>query len=309
MKKRILTFAVAIVAVVALVVVSNLDSDNTSNKAGGLSLNLQEANAQKDTTITNIVSFAEVNQTSEEGLFQILSVGSWEHQHNGYYVGADFIATVSTQFGVVCPTYDARLGINMGNGKLEVKAGNFTRNGVKTAGFDPQFINFCTLAGEAAPVSKAVQLSYIGKSTKVMVGHQGGDKFYSFKDGNYYLCMEQAIKNVALSGGVNFTEQTTGYAAMKWTAGNDVFTATANNICAEGQNFVISYNHANINVGKGMKMNVGCALWNQTQTEKSGIQMVAGLNKGRVNLFAQAGGYLLSPTFTPVWGLGLNYKL
>ena len=305
MRKNLIYFVVAIVVVIISIVMNKQDG-NVKTAGGGISL--KEANAQqKDTTVTNVVSFLELNSTTDENLAQVLSIGSWEHQHGLYYVGGDAVATVSTQFGICCPTYDARIGINLNNNKFEVKVGNFTRNGVKTAGFDPQFMNFCTLAGESASVSNAVQLSYTGKNTKLYIGHQGGDKFYTLNGGNYYVGAEQTIKKVALSGGVNFTEQTTGYAAVKWTTGKNVFTATANNISSENQNFILSYNHNNINVGKGIKMNVGGALWNQP--EKSGIQMVTGFNKGRVNLFAQAGGYLLSTAFTPVFGLGMNYKL
>jgi hypothetical protein len=200
------------------------------------------------------------------------------------------------------------LGYNFNNFKLECKGGNFTRNNVKTAGFDPQFQNDLLIFGEGVSVNNAMQLALISKNTKIMFGHQGGDKFYSFNGGNYYISAEQNIKNlVALSGGVNFTEKTSGYAAAKLTCKNNVVTATANNIGTENKSFVLSYNRTNIKVGKSMKMNLGTALW--SQTDKQGLRMVAGLNKGRFNLFAQAGGYLMNGIVKPTWGLGASCNL
>lgn len=304
--KKVFYF-VCVIVLVVMCVVTNKNKEVNIAGLTGKGLNLKEMN---DTTTANVVSFAEANTTTEgqKNLFQILSVGTWEHQYsNGFYTGADAIATVSSEFGVMCPTYDVRLGANFEGFRLEVKSGNFCRNNVKTAGFDPQFQNFCTVSGEGAAVSNAVQVSFLSANTKVSLGHQGGEKFYKFNSGNYYLSAEQRIKNLSISGGLNFDENTTGYTAMKLNSGNNIYTATANNLGCEKQNFVLSYNRNNVRVAKNVNMNLGTALW--LQSEKKGLQVVGGLNLKGVNLFAEMGGYLLKKSLTPVFGLGASYKL
>jgi hypothetical protein len=176
---------------------------------------------------------------------------------------------------------------------------------VTTVGFGPQFGNNCILWGEPASVSNAVQMSILTKNTKVYFGHQGGEKFYSFCDGNYYVGAEQKIKNLSLSGGINFTEQTTGYAAGKWSYKNNTITATANKIGTEDRNFVASYVRSGISLGKGVCMSVGGTYWHQT--EKSGWMIVTGLNKKKFTLFTQAGMNILQGK--PLFGVGLNYNL
>lgn len=306
MKKRVFNLVAVIIAVFGLIFVSNIDSDiDRTSKAGGLSLNLQEAN---DTSKTSIITFAEVNQTSEQSLAQVTTIANWERQRsNNLFYGINAIGTVSTQFGIMCPTLDAFGGRNFDGFRIEAKVGNFTRNNVKSSGFDPQFANFAILLGESAAVSNAVQLSYIDSNTKIMVGHQAGSSFYSFKDGNYYLCMEQTIKNVALSGGVDFAENTTGYGAVKVNCKNDVFTVNGNKLGSDGQNLLLSYNHNNISLGRGVNMGVGSALW--FQKDVTGLHLVSAFGKGNVKLFAQAGGRWQSNIFTPILGLGMNYKL
>lgn len=300
-------YFVAVVIVVVIAIVCNKVNNGFSIAGIGDGKSLMELNKQ-DTTKVSAVAFAEENYNTTDGnLAQITTIASYEHMNNGIYVGADGIFTVSSQFGVCCPTNDVRLGLDFGTYRLEAKVGNFTRNTVKTGNFDPQFQNDLILLGEPASVSNAIQLSYLSKNTKVFAGYQGSSKFYSFEGGNYYLGAEQTVKNVSVSGGLNLSEQNTGYAAAKVKAGNNVFTATANNIGAANKSFVLAYNHNNINVGKGVKMNLGASLWNQA--EKTGLRMVAGFNKGRVNLFAQAGGQWLSEGFKPMIGLGTSYKL
>ncbi|MEE6207331.1 MAG: hypothetical protein VZR95_04680 [Alphaproteobacteria bacterium] len=223
------------------------------------------------------------------------------------YTGADLVGTASSQFGVMAPTIDFRCGYDFNTFKIEGKVGNFTRNNVKTAGFDPQFMNDCILFGEAAPVSKAMQLSLMYNSTNVFVGHQGGTDFYKFNDGNYYAGIEQKISNVAVSGGMDFAETTTGYAAAKWSHSNNVVALTCNKLGSENQNFVLSYVHNNIPVCKNVKMSVGTALL--SQTEKKGLHIVTGFNTGKLNLFAEAGGTLFNSVLTPKFGLGASYKM
>ena len=303
MKKSIISFVVAIVLVFGLVVVGNLDTVRDTFKAGGL-WSLKEAN---DTSKTSMTTFAEVNATTEEKLAQITSIASWERELSGYFYGIDAVGTVSTQFGVMCPTLDARGGVDFGTFRLEAKVGDFTRNSVKTSNFDPQFANFAILLGESASVSNAVQLSYVDSNTKIMVGHQAGSYFYSFKDGNYYICAEQTFGNVSVSGGVDFAENTTGYGAVKLSCKNDVFTVNGNKLGTDGQNLLLSYNHKILSLGRGINMGIGSALW--LQSGVTGLHIVSGFGKGNVKLFAQAGGRWQSSTFTPMIGLGLNYKM
>lgn len=296
MKQNVFKFVVAIVLVAIAVVVNNIETNSEVQTAGG-GLSLKQAN---DTTKTNVVAFAQGNATTDgEYLGQITVITNWEHQYgNGIFVGADLIGTASTQFGVMAPTVDARCGLDFNTCRLELKAGNFTRNSVTTVGFGPQFGNNCILWGEPAAVSNAVQMSLIAKNTKVYFGHQGGEKFYSFCDGNYYVGAEQKIKNISLSGGVNFTEKMTGYAAAKWSAKNNTVTFTANKLGSEDQNFVASYVRSNIPLGKGVRMSVGGTYWHQP--EKFGWLVVTGLSKGKFTLFTEAGS---------LFGGGFNYNL
>ncbi|MBR3677052.1 MAG: hypothetical protein IKN71_07975 [Alphaproteobacteria bacterium] len=306
MKKNLVYFVAIIVAVVISIVVTRFDSTNLNIAGGGLSL--KKLNG--DTTVTSTVAFAEVNTTTnKENLAQVTSITNWERQRvGGYFYGFDIIGTASTEFGIMCPTYDARLGVDFEGFRLEGKVGCFTRNSVKSSGFDPQFANYTIAAlGEPASVANCVQISYIAKNTRIMLGHQGGSKFYSFKDGNYYISMEQHIKNLAVSGGIDFTETTSGYASVKYSAKNDVITLSCNKLGCENENYLLSYNHNNISLGKGVDMSVGSALW--LQKELQGLRVVSGIGKGSFKLFAEAGGLIQSKSFTPVLGLGMSYKL
>lgn len=306
MKQNLIKFVAVIILVMIAVVVSNQMSETGFFTAGGPGKSLKD---QNDTTKTNVVAFAQGNATTDgEYLGQVTVITNWEHQYgNGIFVGADLIGTASTQFGVMAPTIDARCGLDFNAFRMELKVGNFTRTSVTTSGFDPQFANNCIVWGESAAVSNAVQLAILAKNTKLYVGHQGGEKFYQFNDGNYYAGAEQRIGNIALSGGVNFTEQTTGFAAGKWSCKNNTITATANKLGSEDRNFVLSYVRNGISLGKGVHMSLGNALY--FQSEKSGWQLVTGLNKGKFTLYTQAGGYVTSGIITPVFGVGTNYNL
>jgi hypothetical protein len=185
--------------------------------------------------------------------------------------------------------------------------GNFNRNSVTTTGFDPQFANFLCLLGEGASVSNAVQLSLITKHGKMLVGHQGGKQFYSC-DGNFYASAELNIQNVALSGGINFTENPTGYAAAKWANKNNLVALTCNNLGGDAQNFVLSFVRSNIPVYKGITMNIANALWYKSQNQ--GVQVVTAFNMSNTTLYAQVGGQLNNmKNFTPIFGLGVKCKL
>lgn len=306
MKRSISYFVAGLVLVAIYVVLSNLESGNFFT-AGNNLWDLRKANS--DTTTTSVVAFVEANQTTDQNLEQVTTIMNWEKQcRNGLFFGADLIGCVSTEFGVVCPTYDVKFGANFANsGRLECKVGNFTRNSVKTSGFDPQFMNFTTISGDPASVSNAVQLSYALNGTKVMFGHQAGSKFYQLNDGNYYVGAEQKIKNFSISGGADFAEKTTGYAAAQVRCGKSILNVNCNKLGSENENYIFSYNYNGINLGKGFAMNVGSALY--LQTAKSGLHVVTGICKGSYKLFAEAGGYKIGQTIKPLVGLGLNYKL
>lgn len=303
MKNRVISFVVVIL-VVAVAIVLDKQGGNFFTAGGGLSLK-----QMNDTTTTSVVAFAEANTTTDQNLAQVSTIMNYEHLYgNGIYVGADLIGCVSTEFGIMCPTYDMRAGLDFVNGgRLELKCGNFTRNSVKTSGFDPQFMNFTTVSGDPASVSNAVQLAYSNGGTKVMIGHQAGSKFFKFNDGNYYAGFEQRINGFAVGGGMDFAEKATGYAAAQVRYGKNVLNVNCNKIGSENQNYILSYNYNGINLGKGYLLNVGSALYKQTA--KSGLHVVAGLCKNNYKLFAQFGGYKTAETTKSLFGLGLNVKL
>ena len=306
MKQRLVIFVSVVVLVFVAVLMSQFDGGNFFT-AGNGGWNLKQMN--NDTTITSVVAFAEANQTSDQSLAQATTIMNYEHLYgNGMYVGADLIGCISTEFGIMCPTYDMRAGLDFVNGgRLELKCGNFTRNSVKTSGFDPQFMNFTTVSGDPASVSNAVQLAYTNGGTKVMIGHQAGSKFFKFNDGNYYAGFEQKIKGFAVSGGMDFAHAMTGYAAAQLKCGKNVFNVNCNKLGSDNENYIFSYNYNGINLGKGFAMNVGSALY--LQSAKSGLHVVTGLCKGSYKLFAEAGGYKIGQTVKPLVGFGLNYKL
>lgn len=305
MKKQLISFVGILVLVFVAIVVSNLENGGSFFTAGNNFWNLNKEN-KKDTAVVSV--FFEANQTSDQPLAQGLAIMSYEHGNNGLFIGTDLVGCASTEFNVMCPTYDMKFGADFTNGgRLECKVGNFTRNSVKTNGFDPQFGNFCTLAGDPASVSNAVQLSYTLNGTKLMVGHQAGSKFYQFNDGNYYIGAEQRIGNFAISGGADFTETVTGYAAAQVRCGKNVFNVNCNKLGTEAQNYIVSYNYNGISLGKGYMLNLGSAFYKQTA--KSGVHVVAGLCKNNYKLFAQFGGYKTAETTKSLIGLGLNVKL
>lgn len=293
---------------VAAIVVMNQEKQCSDVKTAGGWKSVVSLKDLNDTLKMNMKSFAAVNKANSENLAQVTSIVNLERDfRQGFYYGLDGVGTVSTQFGIMAPTLDVRGGVMFHSFQLEVKVGNFTRNSVTTNGFDPQFANQCILWGESAPVSNAVQVSLMGKNTKVAFGHQGGDSFYSLNGGNYYFSAEQKVKNVSLSGGVDLGEATTGYAAVKWSTKNNVFTLTGNKLGSADKNFVFSYVRNNIPVAKGMNMSLGNALFHQGDTNR--LHLVATLHMGRFDLSTQTGGTMVQSTFTPLWGLGVNYKM
>lgn len=305
MKKQVLSF-VAIVILIAVVVVFNSQKQEITKAGFPTGKSLKELN---DTMKANVVGMAQANYSSEDGsLFQLMAIVNLEYQYNnGLYVGYNAIGTASTQFGVMCPTNAFFTGYNFGTSRVEAKCGNFTRNGITTAGFDPQFGNFTIILGESAAVSNAMQVAFITDGLKLYAGHQAGDKFYTLNDGNYYAGIEKCLGNFSIGGGADFTHTIVGYADVKWSFNNNAITATANQLGGEGQNFVLSYVRRGIDLGKGVNLSLASAMWKQA--EKSGCRLVAGVNKGRFTLYTEAGGIMNTNIFTPLWGLGFNCNM
>jgi hypothetical protein len=302
MKKNVIRFAMAIVIIAIAVFVSNSEYRNNNQTAGG-GISLKE---MTDTSKCNVTMIGEANATTEQQLGQVTGIANYEHNYGWYYVAADLVGCVSTEYNVACPTCDVRLGANFNFGKVEIKSGTFARNSVKTTGFDPQFSNFTINSGENYTAANATQISIIANATKVYFGHKGSS-FFKLNDGNYYAGGEQRIGNFTVAGGMDFAEVKSGYAAAKWNSKNNSFTITANNIGLDSKNYIISYNRSNIKVGKGFGMNIASALYKNST--KTGLHVVGGLHKGSATLFAQFGGYVSENVFKPVIGLGTNVKL
>lgn len=300
-QKVIILVAVALVVIVSILIGTNQSNDV---KTAGMGINLNHAN---DTTITNTNASASIQKDNDkEELAQIMLVSGWTKQQNGLYVGYNMVGTVSTQFGVACPVLAFKAGADFDSFKLEAKVGQFGRNTITTTGFDAQFGNDCVLLGESATASKAAQLSYISKNTVLSVGHQGGESVYKFNDGSWYLCAQQGIGNVRVSGGVDFAEETKGFAAANWSDGkHHSVTVTGNNLGTDAKNCVLSYTCNRIPMKKSM-LNFGSAFY--FQKGKSGMRLVAGLTKGKMQFFTEAGGYLAQNVVKPTFGGGLNYN-
>jgi len=298
MKKNVIRFVMVII-VVAIAVLTVNNSEKSYRTAGG-GISLKE---MADTVKSNVTVIADIAATTEQQLGQLCGIANYEHNHGWYYIGADLVGCVSTEYNVACPTCDVRLGANFNFGRVEIKCGTFARNSVKTTGFDPQFSNFTINSGESHTASNATQIAFIANATKLYVGHKGSS-FYKFNDGNYYVGAEQKIGNLSVAGCMDFAEAKSGYAAAKWQTKNSSLTLTANNIGLESKNYIFSYNRSNIAVSKKVGLNIASALfWNQT---KSGVHTSLGFHKGSNNLFAQLG-YTFGGS--PLFGLGYSRKL
>jgi hypothetical protein len=299
-QKVIILVAVIFVVIVAVVTTTRHE---TGVKTAGMGINLSQAN---DTTISHTSASASINQTNEEGLAQIMLISNLTKEHNGLYVGYNMVGTVSTQFGVACPVLAFKAGADFDAFKLEAKVGQFGRNTITTTGFDPQFGNACVLLGESSTASKAAQISYIDKNTVISFGHQGGSNVHKFNDGNWYVCAQQGIKNVRVSAGVDFAEETKGFAAANWSDGkHHSVTVTGNNLGTDAKNCVLSYTCNRIPMKKSL-LNFGSAFY--FQKGKSGMRLVAGLTKGKMQFFTEAGGYLAQNVVKPTFGGGVNYN-
>lgn len=265
------------------------------------------AHSKEDTVQSSVAVVAEGNVTSEQQrLAQLTGIASFERHFGRYYAGTDLIGCASTEFGVVCPTCDFRVGADFKSFRLEGKVGSFTRCGVKTTGFDPQFTNFTIVVGEGFSVSDAAQLSLITDDTKVYIGHKGSS-FYKFGDGYYFAGAEHKFGRLSLGAGMDFAEEKSGCAALKWSGQADSWTATASKIGLDSRCIILSYTRDGIIVRKGVDVGVSAAIWHQS--EKTGLHVVTGVKKGSTKLFAQLGGYRSSQILKPTVGLGVSYAM
>lgn len=220
-----------------------------------------------------------------------------------FFVGADFVGGVSTEYGVCMPTMSYRAGMDFNKFQLEYKVGNFNRNMLTISGVDAQYSNFCTDLGQNASVKNAMQLSLIKGGFKGGFGHQGGSSFYEFTQGNWYAYANQQIcKNLSLCGGINFGE-ISGFASAKVNSGNNNVTMTANQLGTDSQNLVVTYNRDNISVGRN-KIMLSTSAW--FKGAEQGLHLVASLIKGKGTFFAQLGTNFCANGSTPYCGLGTN---
>lgn len=293
----------AVLVLIALFIFAPKSSNNSFFRAGG-GTSLKDLN-QTDTTTTTMLVNVQTNQTTEQNLFQGLVIGNYYTRQSGMFLDANFVGGWSTEYGVCTPVLSLGAGLDFGRFQLEYKIGNFKRTSIGAVGIDAQYSNRCIGLGEGAGVANAMQIGAKIGQTKIAVGHQGGEEFYTFNGGNWYACVETPIcKYVSLAGGVNMAENVTGYVAAKASLNNNCLVVTGNKLGTDAQSCIVTYNRSNIAVGKNVKMNVAASVY--TQATKTGAHLVAGLSKGNATLFAQAGTTFFENALTPVVGWGLN---
>ncbi len=306
MKKSFYFFAVVAVILITAIVSQNPVSDCRFRSAGsGKGLNLKEANDEIKSNVN--VSLA-ANLTSEQRLAQAVFLADYYRRHNIFFFGGDVIAVGSTEFGFCYPTLDFRTGIVLPKGRaVELKAGTFCRNSITTTDVDPQYANYCTLKGESAKVSNAMQLSFIGNSTKIGIGHQSVASFYAF-DGKWYAYMEQNIcKNVRVNAGIDFGSEKSGFVAAKWSNNTCGITVTGNLLGTDGQNCLATFTYRNIPVWKKMLMTLSTSF--SADKLGRGIHLSMGFAKRNLVFFGELGGRHANNTFSPKIGVGISYKL
>lgn len=304
MKKNLLVIVAAIIVVIVAIFLTPKDMRSGFFTAGDGGINLQDMN-KKDTTTASVNISLQANQTTEQNLEQALLVGNFYKQRGLFFLGGNIVSSVSTEFGVCCPILVLNTGIDLNKFKLELQAGNFGRSNIGAIGVDPQYGNFCIGMGESASVSNAMQLSLIKGNAKIAFGHQGGDKFYNLYGGNWYaFALVPVGEVVSLSGGVDFCEKMTGYAAAKIAKGNNAITLTANKLGSQDQNLILTYNRKNIAV-MGRMIMISASTW--AKAKEQGLHLVAGLNRGKGTFYAEAGSRLCMGEITPYLGLGTNF--
>lgn len=297
-----------ILAVLACLVIANWIDRNDSLKVAGIGdgVSLKEINEAKKTE-ARVNAAVQFNQTTEQSLFQALAIGSFMHQNNGAYLGANFVGGVSSEFGICMPVMSFNGGYDFGQFSIDAKLGKFKRTSLVTCGVDPQFSNFAIIMGEGAGVDNAVQLSLVRNGFKFGLGHANGENFYTLTDGNWYVYTEMPIcKYVSIAGGVDFSNVVTGYMAGKVNIGNNVITVTANKLGSDDQNMVTTYSRNNM-VLKNYLLTFSASYW--CTALKQGVHTVAGFTKGKSTLFAEAGVNKMGEGISPKVNLGLGYVL
>ena len=302
-KKNLFYAIVAIAILVVIAVIAPKGGDNNVFTAGDGGLNLKELN-EKSKSETSLSGSVSANATTEQQLFQMILIGSHTRYYDRFYLGGNMVGGLSTEFGVCTPVLYAKAGYNWDNLNLEYRMGNFKRSTIVTPMIDPQYSNYCIIMGEGAGVSNAMQLALTHKYFTFGFGHQGGSSFYRFNDGNWYAYTEVPVcKWLRFTGGADFGQSVSGFAAAKVVAGNNHITVTGNKLGTENSNVILSYARNNIAVGDGM-LSVSASAWAKRAAQ--GIHLVTGLTKGKATLFAEAG-LKYSNVLSPYAGLGGSF--
>jgi len=297
----------AVVAVILVIVVSLFKNNNTTIKCSSDSgISIKDLNEKSvETSVSGTIS---ANVTNEQILGQAIIASNIKKNFSNYYFGGTMVGGVCSEFGVCTPVLSIQTGYNFNNYTLEAKIGNFKRTSITTTGVDAQFGNYTCVLGEGAGVNNAMQLSLaLSKGAKFGVGYQNGDNFYTFTGGNPYVFTEFPIgKYLKLSGGADFADSVTGYAAVKAISGNNSITITSNKLGSKEQNVVASYSRSNIKVGSNEFFATTVA-WFKSQEQ--GVHTILGLNKNNLNLFSQLGFKVTNQVISPVFGFGtkLNF--
>jgi hypothetical protein len=291
-------FTIVIVAIVLVVTIVLAPEKISTIFTAGDGTSLKELN-EKTKTESSLKITLQANQTTKANLEQGMISASYYRFERNFFIGGATVGGVSTEFGVVTPALYFDAGYNFKNFGLEARAGKFNRSSIFTPMVDPQFSNFCIVAGEGYKANNAMQVSFVKGKTRIGFGHQGKNSFYKF-DGGWYGYADLPIsKAITLSGGADFGEEIVGHAAGKVQKGKNMFTATVNQIGSENENIIITYNRKDIPVF-GNNVSVSTSTW--FKGADHGFHLVAGLLKWGTTLFAE-GGYENSQ---PYFGLGTS---
>lgn len=301
-RKEIFSVVVIILVVVVAVIWAPQGSMTRLFTAGG-GISLQDLNKEDSTSAALSVTL-QFNQTTAQNLEQGFVAGNYFYRHKNAFVGGAFKGGFSTGFGICCPTLYVSGGWDFGKFQIEGLIGDLKRTNITAIGVDPQYSNFCLILGEGAAVKKTMQLSFVKGAARIGLGHQGVKDFYNLSDGCWYVYGQTPLcQGLSVSGGINFADETTGYAAVKVSGNNNNVIATANNVGADNQSFILTYNRENLTIAR-QKMLMSVSAW--VQKSARGMHLVAGLNKGKGTFYAEAGvnSTLLSKAY---FGLGTSF--
>lgn len=301
-RNEIFSIVVIVLIVVVAVIWAPQDSMTRLFTAGG-GVSLQDLNKEDSTSAALSVTL-QFNQTTAQNLEQGFVSGNYFYRHKNIFVGGALKGGFSTQIGICCPTLYVSGGLDFKNFQIEGRIGDFKRTQVTAIGVDPQYSNFCLILGEGAAAKKTMQLSFIKGAACFSVGHQGSKDFYKLSDGCWYVYAQTPVcQGLFVSGGINFADETTGYAAVKVSGNNNNVIATANNVGADNQSFILTYNRENLTIAR-QKMLMSVSAW--AQKSARGVHWVAGLNKGKGTFYAEAG---INSTllYKAYFGLGTSF--